>query len=128
MTGTPDPIVVLVVDDEALIRMYAVDVFEDAGFRVVEAEDGEDALAALERHPEIGVMFTDINMPGPFDGLELARKVHARRPDIQLIIASGKLRLTKAEIPDSSTFFAKPYDGQVIARLINATQHISGTI
>lgn len=120
-----DNIVVLVVDDEPLIRMYAVDVLEDAGFTVIEAEDAQDALAALDRHPDIRVLFTDINMPGPFDGLDLARKVHERRSDIQLIIVSGKRRLTQDEIPGDGTFFAKPYDGAAIARLIGAGDSIA---
>lgn len=125
MSDPPKPVTVLVVDDEALIRMYATDVLEDAGFLIVEAENGEEAIAALNHHPEISVLFTDINMPGPFDGLELARKIYERRPDVQLIIASGKMRPTKAEIPGSGTFFAKPYDGQAIVRLITATCRMS---
>lgn len=125
MTDPADPIVVLVVDDEPLIRLYAVDVLEDVGFVVIEANDATEALEALDRHPEIGVLFTDIHMPGPFDGLELARRVHALRPDIQLIIASGKGRPTKAELPGDGAFFPKPYDGMAIARLIGATRRIS---
>ena len=118
-------VTVLVVDDEPLIRMYAVDVLEDAGFAVVEASNGEDALIALDRHPEITVLFTDIHMPGPFDGLDLARKVFERRSDIQLIIASGKGRPTKDEIPDGGSFFAKPYDGADIARLIAVSSRVA---
>jgi DNA-binding NtrC family response regulator len=123
--GTCALITVLVVDDEALIRMYAVDVLEDAGFKAIEAEDGEAALDALDRHPEIGVVFTDIHMPGPFDGLVLARKVHERRPDIQLIIASGRGRPTRDELPRGGTFFMKPYDATEIARLISVTDKVS---
>lgn len=117
--------VILVVDDEALIRMYAVDVFEDVGFTVIEADSSEDALSVLDEHPEITVLFTDIHMPGPFDGLVLARKVHERRPDIQLIIASGRARPNKSELPGDGTFFTKPYDGMAIARLIEATDRLS---
>lgn len=122
----PSPaVVVLVVDDEPLIRMYAVDVLEDAGFTVVEAEDAGTALMMLDRHPEVGVLFTDIHMPGPFDGLVLARKVHERRPDIQLIIVSGQGRPTRDDIPGEGTFFAKPYDGMDVARLISAGSRVS---
>ncbi len=110
--------VVLVVDDESLIRLYAVDILSDAGFVTIEAGDGEEALALLARHPEINVLFTDINMPGPLDGLELARKVHEARSDVQLIITSGRMRPSQAELPDDGAFVAKPYEAAAITKLI----------
>jgi CheY-like chemotaxis protein len=113
-------IAVLVVDDEAIIRMYAVDVMEEAGFSVIEAENGPDALALLADHPEISVLFTDIQMPGAFDGMELARRVYSRRPDVQLVITSGNVRPTPNEIPDHGQFVAKPYDVQAVARMISS--------
>ncbi len=119
------PITVLVVDDEPLIRMYAVDVLEDAGFRVVEAGGSEEALRILDTHPEINVLFTDINMPGSFDGLELARRVHTRRSDVQIIITSGRERPAASDIPDDGKFVAKPYDGAAIAHLIQVAQNLS---
>jgi CheY-like chemotaxis protein len=111
-------IAVLVVDDEAMIRMYAVDDMEEAGFSVIEAGSGPDALALLDDHPEIRVLFTDIQMPGAFDGMELARRVYSRRPDVQLIITSGNVRPATSEIPDHGQFIAKPYDGQAVTRMI----------
>ena len=114
---------VLVVDDEALIRMFAVDVLEDEGFDTIEAGDAEAALELLDMHPEITVLFTDVNMPGPFDGLELARRVHARRADVQLIITSGRMRPTTAEIPVDGQFVAKPYEGRALTRLVRAATH-----
>lgn len=119
---SPSSVVVLVVDDEPLIRMNAVDVLEDHGFAAIEAADADDALVQLVAHPDINVLFTDINMPGRLDGLDLARQVHALRPDIQLIITSGKMRPAQAEIPDDGTFFSKPYNGAAIAKLIATTQ------
>lgn len=118
----PSSVVVLVVDDEPLIRMNAVDVLEDHGFAAIEAEDADAALVQLAAHPAINVLFTDINMPGRLDGLDLARQVHALRPDIQLIITSGKMRPAESEIPDDGTFFSKPYNGETIAKLIAMTQ------
>ena len=114
--------VVLVVDDEALIRMYASDVLEDAGCVPVEAENADDALRQLAAYPKISVLFTDINMPGALSGLDLARVVHAQRPDIQIIIASGKMRPLQAEIPDDGRFCSKPYDAQEIVGIIAADQ------
>ena len=110
--------VVLVVDDEPLIRMFAVDVIEDAGFLSIEAADGAEALALLATHPEITVLFTDINMPGPFDGLELARKAHLLRPDVELIVTSGREHPAKADIPDNGRFVTKPYCASILAGLI----------
>ncbi len=118
--------VVLVVDDEPLVRMYAVDMLEDAGFRVIEANDGDEALALILDHGEITVLFTDIHMPGKFDGLELARKVHERRPDIQLILTSGRARPDRNELPHDGAFIPKPYDASVIVRMIKASQGREG--
>jgi len=116
----PAPPTVLVVDDEPLIRLYAVDVLTDAGFEALEAADAEEALALLADNKAITVLFTDINMPGPLNGLELARKVHDLRPDVQLIITSGKERPDRSAIPDRGTFLAKPYQGSVVAALIKS--------
>jgi CheY-like chemotaxis protein len=112
--------VVLVVDDEPLIRMFAVDSLLDAGFEVIEACDAAEAIGLLDQNFGITVLFTDVNMPGAFDGLELARRVHERHPDIQLIITSGRERLSGAEIPDHGSFLPKPYKGSAVADLIRA--------
>lgn len=112
--------VILVVDDDCLIRLYAVDILSDAGFATIEAGDGEEALSLLGQHPEISVLFTDVHMPGPFDGLELARQVHEARADVQLIITSGVARPTDAEIPDNGQFIAKPYQAAAVTGLIRA--------
>ena len=109
---------VLIVDDEPLIRMYAADGLTDAGFQVFEAQDAAEAMVVLIQHDEIGVLFTDINMPGPLDGLELARRVHEVRPEIQLIITSGKERPTKVQIPDHGDFLQKPYNVDAVQKLI----------
>lgn len=112
--------VILIVDDEPMIRMFAADVIADAGFTSIEAADAAEAMALLTAHPEVTILFTDINMPGPFDGLELARKVHVLRPDVQLIIASGRERPARADIPDDGTFVAKPYQAARLTELIQA--------
>src|ERR687890_2489377 len=106
--------VVLLVEDEPLVRMFGADVLEEAGFEVVEAVDGDEALAVLGARPDIAVLFTDINMPGSLDGLDLARVVHERRPDIKLLIASGKVRPSEDQIPDAGRFLAKPYGPEAI--------------
>ena len=74
------PAVILLGEDEPLVRMLGVDVLEDAGFAVVEATNAAEALKTLETTPEVRVLFTDVNMPGQMDGLQLARLVHEQRP------------------------------------------------
>jgi CheY-like chemotaxis protein len=110
--------VVLVVDDEPFIRAYAIDVLEEAGFVTLDACDAEEALHCLSEHPEVSVLFTDINMPGKEDGLALAHRIHDRRPDIKLILTSGREKPNQDEIPDNGLFLAKPYQGHVLARMI----------
>ena len=118
---SPDrPTVVLVVDDEPLVRMLGVEVLEDAGFAVVEAGDAAEALDKLRSHPDVRVLFTDVNMPGELNGLELARLVHERRPDIRLLVASGQVRPTPAEVPDGGQFLPKPWNGEEVVDRIKA--------
>jgi CheY-like chemotaxis protein len=102
------PAVVLVVDDELLLRMRAVDMVEDAGYTSLEAVDVDAAFAVLESRADIALLFTDIQMPGSMDGLKLAHAVHARWPPIKIILVSGQLRLAKIDIPPNSRFFGKP--------------------
>jgi CheY-like chemotaxis protein len=108
--------VVLLVEDEPLVRMFGADVLEEAGYEVLEAADGDEALQVLEARSDIHVLFTDVNMPGSLDGLDLARLVHERRPGIKLLIASGQVRLNDNEIPDSGRFLPKPYNPDDILR------------
>src|ERR1700727_2958340 len=88
------PRAVLVVEDEMMLRMRAVDMVEDAGFTPVEAVNADDALAILESPSDIELLFTDIQMPGSMDGLKLAYAVHQRWPLIKIILVSGQLKLT----------------------------------
>jgi two-component sensor histidine kinase len=101
---------VLVVEDEMMLRMRAVDIVEDAGFTPIEAVNADDALAILESRSDIELLFTDIQMPGSIDGLRLAHDVHERWPLIKIMIVSGQLKLTDADKPADSRFFGKPLD------------------
>lgn len=116
----PANTVVLVVDDETMLRFYAVDIFEDRGFTTFEATNSVEALAALDEHPEINVLLTDINMPGTMNGLELAREVRQRWPAVRLIVASGQVRPSADEMPAGGAFVAKPFSPETILRLIDA--------
>ncbi len=111
---SPTPVVVLVVDDEAVLRFIASEVLEESGFQVLEAEDAKAALQVLADHPGVRVLFTDINMPGALDGLDLARETHARWPSIKLVVTSGRPKPPDSAIPDSGRFVAKPYSPDLL--------------
>ena len=112
------PAVVLVVEDEMLLRMRAVDMVEDAGFTSVEAVDADEAVAILESRSDIALLLTDIQMPGTMDGLGLARSVHERWPPIKIILVSGQLTLANIDIPADSRFFGKPLEAnEMIAEM-----------
>lgn len=102
--------VILVVEDQSILRMAAVGVIEDAGFEAVEAEGSTEAIRMLEGRADIRILFTDIDMPGGIDGLRLAGLVRDRWPSIGVIITSGMPEPRAEEIPEGGLFFAKPYD------------------
>jgi len=97
--------IVLVVEDEMLLRMRAVDMVEDAGYVSLEAVDADGALVILQSRSDIALLFTDVQMPGSMNGLELAHAVHKRWPPIKIILASGQLKLSSGDIPQDSRFF-----------------------
>ena len=105
----PERPLVLVVEDEPLQRLMAVDLVEDAGFDAVEAASAEDAVRILEGRSDVRVVFTDIDMPGGMDGMKLAAAIRDRWPPIELIIVSGRREPRLEEIPARGLFFLKPY-------------------
>jgi two-component sensor histidine kinase/ActR/RegA family two-component response regulator len=109
---------VLVVEDEMLLRMRAINIVEDAGFTAIEAINADQAISVLEARSDISLLFSDIQMPGSIDGLKLARAVHERWPDIKIILVSGQINPSDDEKPKDSRFFGKPIDSdQMIAEL-----------
>ena len=118
------PLVVLVVEDEMLLRMRAVDMVEDAGFTSVEAVNADEAVAILESRSDIALLLTDIQMPGSMDGLKLAHAVHERWPPIRIILVSGQLRPASIDIPADSRFFGKPLEAkEMIAEMQDMIGH-----
>ena len=101
--------VVLVVEDEPLLRLFASDMIEEAGFEVLEASDASAALVALEERRDIRVVFTDVDMPGGIDGIMLAIRIRNKWPTIQIIITSGRPWPEEAVVPPDIPFFSKPY-------------------
>ena len=101
--------VVLIVEDEFLLRMDAVDIIGAAGFEVAEAANADQAIEILESRPDITVVFTDIQMPGSMDGLKPARAVRGRWPPIKIVATSGHVGVQETDLPDGGRFLPKPY-------------------
>src|SRR3981189_100600 len=117
--------VVLVVEDEMLLRMRAVDMVEDAGYTSVEAVDAAEAVAILESRSALPLMFTDIQMPGSMDGLKLAHTVHERWPPIKIILVSGQVKPATVDIPADSRFHGKPLEAKErIAEIQSMNGHV----
>jgi two-component system, response regulator PdtaR len=118
--NSPEP-VVMIVEDEPLVRVVVAEFLLERGLKVVEAENAEKALAVLKRRSDIKLLFTDVNMPG-LDGLALAREVHRRWPDMLLMLTSGR-EVPRAKIPAGGEFVAKPYDFEKLAERIYTLLH-----
>jgi len=112
--------VVLIVEDEPLIRWNAVDILGQAGWQPLEAADADAALTILAQNPSVTVLFTDVNMPGVINGLELAEQVHLSHPAIQIVITSGKGTVSANRIPRHGTFLPKPYDLDDLVKVLAA--------
>ena len=108
---------VLVVEDEAMIRLTIIDALEDAGFEVIEAASADDAIEILNEQT-IHFLFTDVQMPGRLSGIDLAHVVAQRFPDAGIIVASGRLTPSDVDLPKTAEFFSKPYTfSDIVARL-----------
>ena len=110
--------VVLIVEDEFLLRMDAVEMIAAVGFEVVEAANADQAIDILESRRDITVVFTDIQMPGSMDGLKLARAVRGRWPPIKIIATSGHLHIGESDLPEGGRFLPKPYSAGQIAGVL----------
>lgn len=113
------PQVVLVAEDELLLRMSAADLLEREGYEVLEAGNATEALDILESRDDVRILFTDIQMPGGLDGLELARLVHERWPEVLLLVTSGGMTVADDEIPDDGRFIQKPYASDDLLTKLN---------
>lgn len=110
--------IVLVVEDEPLQRLMAVDLVEEAGFDAVDVASAAEAVRVLESRPDIRVVFTDVDMPGGLDGMRFAATIRDRWPPIELIIVSGKRKPRDEELPARGAFFAKPYKKDEITKVM----------
>src|SRR3954468_14613146 len=110
--------VVLVVEDENLVRMSALDMVEEAGFEAIAASNADEAIRILESRNDIRAVFTDIQMPGSMDGLRLARVVRDRWPPVALIVTSGHAHVEETDLPTGGRFLSKPYQQAKIEGLL----------
>jgi two-component system, response regulator PdtaR len=114
--------VILIVEDEFLLRMDSAETLENAGFEVIQAGNADEAISILKARPNIHVVFTDVQMPGSMDGLKLARFVRDRWPPIKIVATSGRVRVGEGDLPAGSVFLPKPYRAaQVVATLRELT-------
>ncbi len=127
--GMSDPLLdpralVLVVEDEPLVRMTLVDVLEDAGFKVIEAVHADEALRVLRAVTRIDAIVTDVEMPqGSINGFELARRVRMDREEIGVLIASGRAAPKVGDLPEGALFIGKPVHPETLVELIMSLLH-----
>jgi CheY-like chemotaxis protein len=112
---------VLVVDDDPLVRMYGVELVAGAGYPAMEASGPEEALRILESRNDVAVLFTDVEMPpAKMTGVQLAEMVHERWPSIRLVVTSGRANLTDVDLPDDGRFIAKPYTPDEVSDVLHS--------
>lgn len=116
-------VVVLVVEDEPLLRLITVEILEEAGFEVIEAANADIAVRCLEARMDIRIVVTDVDMPGTIDGMKLAAAVRSRWPPIEIVIVSGRMRPLTTDLPDRAVFFPKPFD---FSRLTDTLLRMAG--
>jgi CheY-like chemotaxis protein len=115
-------LVILVVEDEPLVRALMVDALEDEDFVVVEAPTGDEALRVLQTRSDIAVVLTDVDMPGEVDGFQLAREMY---PQVVVIVVSGGVRSGFSGTAPDARFVSKPYTPRFIIHMI---QEMTGAI
>ncbi len=113
-----DVAIVLVVEDEPLLRLAGIDLIEAAGYQAVAASDATEAVAILESRNDIRIVFTDVDMPRGVDGMRLAAIIRDRWPPIKVIVVSGHVEDPGDVIPAETVFFSKPYREEQIVEAI----------
>jgi CheY-like chemotaxis protein len=112
--------VVLLVEDEPLVRTLQVDILRDADFWVLEAQDADEAFETLKRRPDVRAVLTDVDMPGSLDGFEFARLVHQGWPQVGVLVISGKTAPEPGDLPPSALFAAKPIRPAALVEMLRS--------
>ena len=116
--ATHDPKMVLVVEDEPLVRMVAAETLAEAGYLILEAGTGEEAMQIITSGAPLSAVVTDIEMPGAVDGLELAKVIERRWPQIAVVIVSGRQLPPPHELPLKAVFLPKPYSPERLVAVL----------
>ena len=119
-TTDGDKPVVLIAEDELLLRLLAADILGEEGYRVVEACNADEALEILRLRPDVRVLLTDVDMPGSLNGYGLARIVDRRWPGIGIIVSSGKAHPGPGDLPTRARFLKKPYAPSALLKEVKA--------
>lgn len=114
--------VVLLVEDEPLVRTVQVDILRDANFWVVEAQDADEAFERLRQRQDVSVVLTDVDMPGSINGFEFARLVAQGWPEVGVLVISGKTAPEPGDLPPSARFAAKPLTATALVQHIREIQ------
>jgi CheY-like chemotaxis protein len=112
--------VVLLVEDEPLVRLVAADILVDADFRVMEAANAEEALTVLQAGVEVDVLLSDVEMPPGVNGYELARQVHEHWPSTEILITSGREWPREGDLPPGAAFLAKPCPSETLVSYVRS--------
>ena len=118
LRSTSGRAVVLIVEDEPLVRMMVIELFEDEGFEVLEAANADEALGIFNERDDVALLFTDVEMPGSIDGYALAKWVYVNHPAVKTIIVSGRALPRAGDLPEGAAFVGKPYDHDDVMRRV----------
>lgn len=118
VVGQPGQARILVVEDELLIRCVISDVMRDAGYTVIEAANGDEALEIIRSDVSLDLVFSDVKMPGSVDGLGLLAAVKSSRPELPVLITSGHCDPALALEGGAAHFVRKPYDLDAVVELV----------
>jgi CheY-like chemotaxis protein len=115
----PNP-TILLIEDEFLIRMSTAAILEDEGYAVLEAGSADEAQSLLTAHPEIGIVVTDVQMPGSMDGFDLVALLHRDHPHIRILVTSGRSGLQHRQSGGQISFLSKPYTAPALQKALSA--------
>ena len=110
----------LIVEDQPFIGLVASDILSESGFETFHAYNADDAVSMLGEHPEIEVMVTEAQLPGPVDGLELAHRVAKDRPDVRLVVTAAGIDVAQSQLPAGARMLRKPYASGELKFLVAA--------
>ena len=120
MTDSAKPAVILLAEDEALVRMVAADILNDAGFRVIESVNANESLTMLQARCDVQALVTDVEMPGALDGFTLARLVDKTWPQIGIVVVSGRAQPAEGDLPPKALFLGKPYTPDALVKAVRS--------